>query len=133
MTGPASTESGADEPSDDGTAWAERILIGVSTAMTILLIAFVIWQGMTVPETAEPTTRVSDTATLPNGDVKVTVTLRNSQDVGLVMATVEVDCDAPPPELTFEHVPANDRQTGYVICPPATAEPTAVVSSWTEA
>jgi hypothetical protein len=41
---------------------------------------------------------------------KVTVIFRNAQGVGLTTATAEVDCDTPPPELTFEHVPADDRR-----------------------
>jgi len=64
---------------------------------------------------------------------KVTVIFRNAQGVGLTTATAEVDCDTPPPELTFEHVPVDDRRTGYVICPPGTENPTVTVSTWIEA
>lgn len=111
----------------------ERILVAASVIFTVVLFSFVLWQAATTPTTAEPTATVTGTETLPSGDVKVSVSFRNAQDIGLVIATVEVDCDTPPPELTFEHVPADDRRAGYVICPPGTTNPTATVSTWTEA
>lgn len=123
----------ADDKNDEGSTWIERLLMAASVAFTIVLFSFVIWQASTTPATAEPTANVTGTETLPGGDVRGTVAFRNAQDVGLVMSTVEVDCDTPPPELTFEHVPADDRRTGYVICPPDTGNPTATVSTWTEA
>lgn len=122
-----------DDGEDKSASPAERLLMVVSSVFTVALFAFVLWQASTTPVMAEPTATIIGTETLPGGDLKVTVDFRNEQDVGLVMATVEVDCDTPPPELTFEHVPADDRRTGYVICPPGTENPTATVSTWTEA
>lgn len=51
----------------------------------------------------------------------------------LPLATVEVACVRPPAEVTFEHVPADDRRAGYVTCPAGTTAPEATVASWTEA
>lgn len=123
----------ADGGGDEGASWAERLLMAISVAFTLALFAFVIWQGATTPTAGEPTAQVAGTETLPSGDVRVAVTVRNPQDVGLIRATVEVDCDTPPPELQFEHLPAEDRRTGHVICPPGTENPTATVSTWVEA
>ncbi|QLG62557.1 hypothetical protein [Halorarum salinum] len=122
-----------DGGNDEGGTWGERLLVATSVVFTVVLLSFVIWQASTTPAMAEPTASVTGTETLPGGDVKVTVRFRNAQDVGLVIATVEVDCDAPPPELTFEHVPADDRRTGHVICPPGSGDSTATVSTWVEA
>lgn len=104
-----------------------------SAGFTLLLFTYLLWQAVTTGGAADPMATVIGTEPLPSGDVKVNVALRNAQDVGLVMATVEVDCDTPPSELTFEHVPADDRRTGHVICPPGTENPTASVSTWIEA
>lgn len=122
-----------DPGDDEGTSPGERLLMAVSVAFTLLLFAFALWQGVTTPTAAEPTASVAGTETLPDGDVRVAVVLRNAQDTGLVLATVEVDCGTPPPELTFEHVPADDVRTGHVRCPPGTEAPNATVSAWTEA
>lgn len=118
---------------DTESMWAERLLMAASVVFTVMLFSFVLWQASTTPATAEPTATVTETETLSGGDVKVTISFQNAQDVGLIMATAEVDCDTPPPELTFEHVPADDRRTGYVICPPETTDPIVTVSTWTEA
>lgn len=107
--------------------------MAASVVFTVLLFAFVLWQASTTAAVAEPAATVTETEPLPGGDVKVTVSFRNAQDIGLVAATVEVDCDAPPPEITFEHVPAGDRRTGHVVCPSGTENPTASVSTWIEA
>lgn len=126
-------ERSADGGDDAGASWAERLLMVISVAFTLALFAFVIWQGATTPAAGEPTAQVTGTETLPSGDVKVAVDFRNPKDVGLIRATVEVDCDTPPSELQFEHVPAEDRRTGHVICPPGTENPSATVSTWIEA
>lgn len=122
-----------DDGNGEGSTWAERFLMVMSVIFTVALLSFVLWQALTTTATPIPTASVTATETLPGGDVQVSVVFRNPQSVGLVMATVEVDCDTPPPELTFEHVPADGRRTGTVICPPGTTNPTATVSTWTEA
>lgn len=124
--------AGRGENADD-SSWIERALMAVSGIFTMILLLFVLWQALTTPASVDPMAAVTATETLANGDVRVTVTFRNEQNGGLTMALVEVDCDTPPPALTFEHVPADDRRTGYVICPPGTTNPTASVSAWTEA
>lgn len=126
-------EQASDDEGDEGSSLAERVFMAMSVIFTVALFSFVIWQASTTPTMVEPSATVTDTEQLPGGEVKVTVSFRNPQDVGLVMATVEVDCDTPPPELTFELVPADDQRTGHVICPPGTTDPTATVSTWTEA
>ena len=122
-----------DESDDEGPSLADRLIVVTSTVFTLLLFAYVIWQGATTPIDASPTATVVGTDTLQDGSVEVTVEFENPQDIGLVSATVEVDCGTPPPELTFDHVPADDRRTGYVICPSGTENPSASVTSWTEA
>lgn len=128
-----SGEGSADSGDDGSALWVDRILMAISAVFTVALFAFVIWQGVTTPSAGVPTAQVTGTETLQDGDVRVAVTFRNPRDVGLVLATVEVDCDTPPPELTFEHVPADDRRTGHVICPSGTENPNATVSTWIEA
>ncbi|MFC6732979.1 MULTISPECIES: hypothetical protein [unclassified Haladaptatus] len=110
----------------------ERVLIVVSTAFTIALFVFVVWQGVATPTFAAPTAAVGNVTPLPNGDLRVAVILENQQNVGLSSVTVAVECDTPPPELTFENVPADDRRLGYVVCPAGTKNATATVSSWIE-
>lgn len=117
---------------DESPSWAERLLMAISGVFTVLLFGYVVWQGATTPASAVPSASVVGTEPAPEG-VLVTVVLENPQDVGLVTAVVEVDCGDPPPSLTFEHVPADGRRTGYVVCPPEEASPTARLSSWTEA
>lgn len=135
MTDEPTGDRGSDGQSsdDEESSWAERLLVAVSAGFTLLLLSYVVWQSMMIPVTAEPTATITETESLSSGDLKVTVELRNAQYVGLVMATVEVDCATPPPEITFEHVPADDRRTGFVVCPSGTQQPNVTVSTWTEA
>ena len=60
----------------------------------------------------------------------VHVLFEASGDRGLASATVEVDCERPPPDLTFENVPADGRERGTLVCPAGTTDPNASVSSW---
>lgn len=135
--GPAEREGRPDRSSPEGaderSSWAEHLLMVASAVFTVLLFAYVIWQGATTPVGAAPTATVVGTERFAGDEVKVTVAVQNPQDVGLVMVTVRVGCDAQSPELVFEHVPADDRRRGYAICPRETENPTATVSTWTEA
>lgn len=107
--------------------------MAISVALTLALFAFVVWQAMTTPTGIPPQASVVGTQSMPDGSVEVTVRLDNPSDVGLQMATVEVDCTSPPPEIQFQNVPADDYQVGYVRCPGGTSGPDASISWWIEA
>lgn len=126
-SGQAQTNDGSDEPST-----AEKVVMGISVTFTVLLFAYVLWQAIITPSAVSPEANVIGTSTMTDGDVRVRVELINNQDIGLTLATVEVDCSSPPPELEFQHVPADGRVTGYVTCPSGTSSPEASVSTWIE-
>lgn len=115
-----------------GQSTAERAVAVLSVVVTLALLGFVAWQAWTVPPAENPTARVLDTRTLPDGSVEVTVEFVNDQDVGVTSATVEVDCDSPPPQVTFSNVPAGGRSTARVMCPPNATDPNASVVTWQE-
>lgn len=105
----------------------------VSVLLTVVLFTFAGWQMVSGPTAAQPQATVVGTQTTANGSVVVTVELRNRQDIGLVSATVEADCDTPPPEVGFEYVPADSVRRGQLVCPPGSGTPTVSVSSWVNA
>lgn len=111
---------------------AETAVAAASVAFTLALLGFVAWHAWTVPAAENPQTSVVATSQMPDGSVEATVELVNDQDVGVVSATVAVDCGSPPPEVTFTNVPAGGRMTAKVVCPPGTANPTASVRTWQE-
>lgn len=138
MSDRSSDDSGESGQRSDGggdrrETRVERLVMAVSVVFTLLLFAYVSWQAVTTPSAAEPSAAVTGTEQLTTGQVAVTVTLRNEQDIGLVSATVVVDCGTPPPEITFEHVPTAGRRIGTVVCPAGTTAPNATVSAWIEA
>ena len=133
---------GSDDGGDsgnDGPSWAERALVAVSTGFTVLLLAFVLWHVLTMSGGGELTATVTGTEPLQNGDVRITAALENGQDVGLISATVSVDCGGPTRQLTFEHVPAGGKSSGRVRCPAGnatgngTVTANATVMTWVEA
>lgn len=117
---------------DDGPSGAEKAVMAISVGFTLALFAFVVWQAMTTPTGVPPQASVIGTQSMSDGSVTVSVRLDNPSDVGLQMATVEVDCTSPPPEIQFQNVPADDYQIGYVNCPSGTSNPNASVSWWIE-
>ena len=121
------------ESSGEGTpSTAEKAVMAISVAFTVMLFAFVIWQALMTPTGIPPQASVVGTQSMADGGVKVTVRLTNPSDVGLQMATAEVNCTSPPPQIQFQHVPADDYQIGYVKCPSGTSNPEASVSWWIE-
>lgn len=112
-----------------GQSTAEKVLTGVSVAFTVLLFAYVAWQAVQQPDGTHPQVEIVGTDELQNGSVLVRVELTNPSDQGLVSATVEASCGRPPPDVTFEHVPAGGRDRGVLVCPPGT-RPSVSVSAW---
>ncbi|WP_459194262.1 hypothetical protein [Halosimplex sp. J119] len=113
-----------------GPSWAEKGVMVVSVAFTVLLFAYAGWQMVGTPTGETPQVSVEGTDPLENGSVAVTVRLRNPSDVGLVSATVEANCSSPPPEIGFSYVPAASTRTGTLVCPRRTTDPSVSVSSW---
>lgn len=109
---------------------AEKAVTAISVAFTLLLFGYAAWQMATPPEAGTPEVTVSNTESLPNGSVAVTVGLRNPSDVGLVTVTVESGCEDPPPDVEFSYVPADSTRTGTLVCPEGTTNPSVSVSSW---
>lgn len=126
--GPPPEQSG-----DEGPSTMEKVVMVVSVTFTVLLFAYVVWQAAVTPSGVAPEANVIGTSQMADGDVRVNVEIVNSQDIGLLTATVEVDCTTPAPSVDFQHVPADGRMTGYLTCPPGTSNATASVSAWIEA
>lgn len=116
--------------SGQGTSTAEKAVIVISVAFTLLLFAYAGWQIATPPRTDVPQASVVGTEQLDDGSVAVTVRLRNPKDVGLVSATVESNCTTPPPQVEFSYVPASTTRTGTLVCPSGTTDPSASVANW---
>ena len=126
--------NGGDQGSEDsGPSTVEKAVMVISVGFTLALFAFVIAQALTTPTAVNPTVSVLGTQPMENGDVRVEVRLTNPSDVGIQFATAQVNCTSPPPEIQFQHIPADDYQIGYVVCPSGTTDPNASVSSWIEA
>lgn len=116
-----------------GPSTAEKVVMAISVTFTLALVAFVVFQAMTTPTGVPPQASVVGTQPMAGDSVEVAVRLNNPSDVGLQRVAVEVDCTSPPPEVQFQHVPADDYQVGYVVCPAGTSDPGANVSWWIEA
>lgn len=104
--------------------------MALSVAFALCLLAFAGWQIATPEVRTAPEASVVDTETLRNGDVAVTVELRNPSDVGLVSATVESNCTTPPASVGFSYVPASSTRRGTVVCPARTADAPVSVADW---
>lgn len=126
-------ESSSNETGEGGPSTVEKGVMVISTAFTLALFAFVIWQAVMATPGVAPQASVVDTQSMADGGVAVTVRLRNPSDVGLQMAVVEVDCASPPPAVQFQNVPAADYEVATVKCPRGTSNPDASVSWWIEA
>lgn len=109
----------------------EKAVSVVSVLFTVMLFAFLIWQALQVPANTSPDAHIANTEELPDGQVAVTVVLRNSASRGLLSATVAVDCEQPPPNFQFMHVPASSRQEAVLVCPASgVGNATANVTTW---
>ena len=111
----------------------EKVVMVVSVLFTLSLVAYAGWQMAMTPNTSAPNASVADIESLPNGDVAVTVRLRNPRDVGLISATVESQCTTPPPSVQFTYVPASTTRQGTLVCPPGTTNPNVSVTNWVAA
>lgn len=118
---------------NEESSTAEKVLTGISVVFTVLLFSYVAWQAVQQPVGAHPQAEVVGTEQLSNGSVAVRVQLTNPGNVGLISATVEANCDRPPPDTMFEYVPASGREQGILVCPPGTTRPDVSVSSWVPA
>lgn len=113
------------------TSTAHKAVVVVSVTFTVLLFAYAGWQMAAPPaQTNAPQVSVVDTAPIEDGNVAVTVRLRNPTDVGLVTVTVESNCSSPPAEVQFSYVPASSTRTGTLVCPSGTTSPTVSVANW---
>lgn len=119
---------GKNEQQEPSTA--EKVVTAISVAFTVLVFSYAVWHAVEPPDGTHPEVEVVGTERADNGSVLVHVLFKGSGDRGLASATVETDCTQPPPELTFEHVPADGRERGTLVCPPGTTDPSVSVSSW---
>lgn len=117
----------------DGQSTVERAITVVSVVFTLAVVGVLVWQALTAPAGAQPRVSVVETGPAPGGGVGVTVELVNRGSVGVDAVTVELDCESPPPELTFQHVPASGRREGTVVCPAGTTAPNASIATWQQA
>lgn len=107
--------------------------MAVSTLLALALIAYLLYQAVTLPSNGAPKAEVAGVETMPEGDVLVTVTLINEGPLGMREVGVEIRCGDPPVEITFENVPAQSTRTGKALCPPGTTQPEVGVSFWRSA
>ncbi len=114
----------------DQPSTAETAAMVVSVGFALCLLAFAGWQIATPAAATAPEASVVDVAELQNGDLAVTVELRNPGGAGLVSATVESHCTTPPADVGFDYVPASSTRRGTVVCPPGTADPSVSVANW---
>lgn len=121
----SSFSGGDDEPSA-----AEWAVATVSVAVTLLLFGYVAYHAATVPPGATPGATIEGTETTADGRVLVTVEVHNVGSTGLESVTVSADCTTA--SLTFEHLPADARRSGTLVCPAGTEGPTASVLAWIE-
>lgn len=126
--GGRNTDGGSRDQGEVSTA--EKALTVVSVAFTVLVFGYVAWHAVKPPSEVQPKAEVVGTERAANGSVLVYVRFTSPGDSGLLSATVEADCERPPPEVVFENVPAGGREQGVLVCPPGTTNPNVSVSSW---
>lgn len=131
---------GSDRQRDDSeseqqpdASTAEKVVMVLSVALTIVLFAYAGWQIVTPPQAETPEATVVEETSLEDGSVAVTVQLRNPSDVGLITATVESNCTSPPPQVEFSYVPASSTRTGTLVCPPGATDPSVSLANWVPA
>jgi len=108
---------------------AEKALMVVSTLVTLTLFGYLVHQGIEAPDGARP--EASVVAVEPMGDsLRVDVRVENEGSVGLISVTLEVDCGEPPPQVTFENVPASGMREASLSCPRGATDPHATVVSF---
>lgn len=107
-----------------------RAFMAASTLVTLSLLGYVLVQALQSSADTVPEARVIATAVDDDGSVLVTVEVQSPGGVGLIEATVEVDCKTPAPSLTLQEIPAGGRRVGTLVCPPGTVDPRASVASW---
>lgn len=111
---------------------AEKVVMALSVAFTLALFGFALWHAVAGPGAVPPAAEVVGSQPAADGGVIYSVQLQNRGDVGLVSATVSVECTDPPTELEFDNVPAQGHRSGSVRCPPGTSDPTVTVSDWVQ-
>lgn len=134
-SGQSSSGQSSDGQSDggQGTSVAEKAVMVVSVLFALSLVAYGGWQMAVTPSETTPNATVVETEPTPNGEVAVTVRLRNPGDVGLISATVEANCTTPPPSVQLTYVPASSTRRGTLVCPPGTTSPNVSVANWVKA
>lgn len=128
------SEDGSGDNTGDNSAPSvpQKAVMVISVALALVLLGYAGWQILYGSPPSSPEASVVDTSQLPDGEVAVTVRIRNSNDRGLVRATVEADCADPPPQIEFTYVPSHDTRTATLVCPPATSNPNATVVAWVQ-
>lgn len=115
---------------DEGPSTAEKTVIALSVALTLVLFAYAGWQMAFGPTTAAPEVTVEGTDRLANDSVAVSVRLRNPSGAGLITATVQSNCSSPSQTVQFSYVPSASTRTGTLVCPPGTTEPSVSMANW---
>ena len=121
---------GEGDEQDQEVSTAEKVLMVISVGVTLLLFGYVAWQATEPPNKSLPEANVVGTETAANGSVIVHVKLTNPGDRGLISATVKANCAQPPPDVTFDYIPADGTERGVLVCPAGTSQPSVSVSSW---
>lgn len=117
---------------DEEPTIAETAVLVLSAVLTVAILAYAGWQIAAAPAVGVPSASVGETQALDGGSVAVTVRLENPRDTGLISATVESDCTAPPADVGLSYVPAATTRTATLVCPPGTTDPNVSVANWVD-
>lgn len=109
---------------------AQKVITAISIVFTLLVFGYVAWQTVTPAPGTHPQAEVLSTERLTDGSVAVEVRISNPSNVGLLSATVEVECAESSRSISFSDVPAVGQQTGVVACPSEVTNPEASVANW---
>lgn len=111
--------------------WPQKAIMALSVVVVLALVGYLAFQAATAPDSrAPPEAQILGTRTMPDGSILVDVRLTNPSGAGLRHATVELDCDQPPPSITLDNVPAESYRDATLMCPPGQPPSKASVSTW---
>lgn len=105
--------------------------MAASALLALLVMGYMAWQAVTAPAGGSPQARVVAVEGTLDGERFVEVAVRNEAASGLREVIVSVECDEPPPQLTFANVPAEGERRGFVRCPAGAEEPRVAITSFT--
>lgn len=99
-----------------------------SVILTLSLFGYVAVHAITTPGDAPPEVSVVDQQPLSDDRTLLKVQVSNPGSTGFESVTVSASCSDE--SLRFQHMPTDARQTGIVVCPASTDDPSVSVQTW---